>query len=125
MTDTPGPFRRYLCGVMYVAAGVAMASAGAMGLYADTPGALLILLGGLAVAIAGSAVIRECRRQGHLDANVGTPVPAVERPTATSQRSCGEPLTAADFGAFRIGRDRIPVAQVCLPSRFLDTFGPE
>ena len=88
MTDTPGPFHHYLCSGMYVAAGLAMASSGAMGLCGDNPGAFLALPGGLVVAALGSAVIRECRRQGLLDATVGTPVPAVERrPTATMRRS--------------------------------------
>ncbi len=86
MTDTPNPIHRYLCGGVYVVAGLAMATSGAAGLYGNNPGALLELPGGLVVAVLGSAVIRECRRQSHLDAAVGTPVPAVEHPTATMRR---------------------------------------
>jgi hypothetical protein len=84
--DTPGPLHRYVCGGMYVALGLAMATAGATALYGGDPGALLELAGGLAVAIAGGALIRECRRQGQLDATVAAPVLAVERPKATMRR---------------------------------------
>jgi len=83
MTDTPNPIHRYLCGGVYVVAGLAMAISGATGLYGNQPGALLELPGGLVVAVLGGAVIRECRRQSHLDATVGTPLPAAEHPAAT------------------------------------------
>jgi hypothetical protein len=86
MTDTPNPIHRYLCGGVYVVAGLAMATSGATGLYGNQPGALLELPGGLVVAVLGSAVIRECRRQSHLDATVGNRLPAVGHPTATIRR---------------------------------------
>jgi hypothetical protein len=83
MTETRGPIQRYLCGGVYVAAGFAMAISAANGLYGDRPETLLQFVGGLAVAIAGGAVVRECRRQGQLDAAIGTPAPAIDRPVAT------------------------------------------
>jgi hypothetical protein len=83
MTETRGPIQRYLCGGMYVAAGFAMAISAANGLYGHRPETILQLVGGLAVAIAGGAVVRECRRQGQLDATIGNPAPATDRPVAT------------------------------------------
>jgi hypothetical protein len=97
MADPPGPIRRYLCGGMYGALGLAMATAGAMALLGGDPGALLELAGGLAICVAGSATIWECRRQGQLDATVATPVVAVERPKATMQR----PVSSAEDSSWR------------------------
>ena len=82
MTETRGPIQRYLCGVVYLAAGLAMAISAANGLSGNRPGIILQLVGGLAVAIAGGAVVRECRRQGQLAAAIETSAPAVDRPAA-------------------------------------------
>ena len=107
MTKTHGPIRRYLCGGTYVAAGLAMAISGAIGLYGSHPGALLELPGGLVVAVLGGAVIRECRRQSRLDVTAGTPVPAGERPPTRI------PRLASSEGGVRLslphpGRPRLP-----------------